>query len=164
MFQLMLIPNSGTPSLKCSMDKCKSILVLNNWTISCTWYDRLWNRDERVVFQKNKILFDSIFLPLLFLHNPNLRLPTFLLNDIFIFLLPSWGENILTDGYREIWMHQFLSYNLDATAKKATNFPSSSVSSAFLQGSHFEHSRLRKQFTSPCWHVPRTVLTQLTIA
>lgn len=40
MFQLMQIPNSGTPSLKCSMDKNESTVVLNNWTVSCTW---LWS-------------------------------------------------------------------------------------------------------------------------
>lgn len=40
MFQLMQTPNSGTPSLKCSMDKNESTVVLNNWTVSCTW---LWS-------------------------------------------------------------------------------------------------------------------------
>lgn len=40
MFQLMQIPNSGTPSLKCSMNKNESPGVLNNWTVSCTW---LWS-------------------------------------------------------------------------------------------------------------------------
>lgn len=78
------------PSLKCSMNKNKSKVVLNNSTILCTWYDQLWNRDDRV---KQKLIFlkkySIIFLPLLFLHNPNLRLPTFLLNYIFIFLLPT---------------------------------------------------------------------------
>lgn len=52
-FQLMQIPNSGTPSLKCSMDKNESRVVLNNWTVLCTW---LWPT-MKLRWESNKDLF-----------------------------------------------------------------------------------------------------------
>lgn len=52
-FQLMQIPNSGTPSLKCSMDKNESRVVLNNWTVLRTW---LWPT-MKLRWESNKDLF-----------------------------------------------------------------------------------------------------------
>lgn len=46
MSKQMQIPNSGTPSLKCSTDKNMSTVVLNNWTIDYESEMRVSNKDS----------------------------------------------------------------------------------------------------------------------